>query len=265
MLNKENTKTSEQIAEELKPLFFRAYELGAIYDKTRNRLQKARQVKNAYFYTTRPDCAEAGLDFDKITELKHNPATVGEWSRLYNESIEKESRAEMAHEVASINFKNYIDYFAALIADYIRPYWREFIQRGGLSTLAEIINKAAPGVKDYTAGAVSVSVFLDRADFDPKNPTKPGSWARVVVDVLPGWACGVYGHCGKYYQNNPGEVWHCAEVPALVDIAKYKSAIEKIKDYFKKAETIRAECLSFAKSAGLLGHVAIIGTITETK
>ncbi len=263
MLNKENTKKAERIAEELKPLFFRAYELGAIYDKTRERLQKAGEIVSAYYYTTRPDCAAAGLDFDKITELKHNPATVGEWSRLYHESLKKESRAKIAHDVAAINFKNYVDYFAALIADYIRPNWREFIQRGGLSTLAEIINKNAKN--DHTAGAVSVWVFLDRAEFDPKDPTKPGNWARVVVNLSPGWACGVSGHCGKYYQNNPGEVWHSAEVPPLLDVAQYQKGLNKIKKYFQKAEAIRAECLSFAKSAGLLGHVAIIDTIKETK
>ena len=223
MLTKENTKKAERIAEELEPLFFRAYELGAIYDNTRERLHKAHSVKNAYYYTTRQDCAAAGLDFDTIQAMKHShdPATVKEWDKLYNKSLKKESRAEDAHTVAAFNFKNYFDYFAALIADYIRPYWHEFAQRGGLSTLADIINRNA--TKDHTAGAVSVSICLDRAEFDPKNPTAPGAFVRVSVTICPGWACGISGYIGKYYQNNPGEVWHSAELPPVLDIEKCRT------------------------------------------
>lgn len=254
MLNKKNTKQAEQIAEELKPLFIRAYELGAIYDQTREELQKAGAVVSAYYYTTRCECERAGLDFDKIQAMKHDPARVKEWGALYDEALHQESRAEMAHKVAAINFKNYIDYFAALILDYIRPYWREFIQRAGLSTLAEIINKANQTEKDHSAGAVSVSVYLKDLG---------GDWARVVVDVLPGWACGVSGHCGKYYQTDPEAVWHCAERPPLVDVEQFNKTQAEIKKLIKKAEAIREECEQVARAAGLLGHIEIISEIKK--
>lgn len=254
MLNKENTRRAETIAEELKPLFYRAYELGAIYDKTRERLQKAGAVVDAYYYTTRHDCAAAGLDFDKIQELKHNPARIKEWGALYDKALHQQSRAEMAHNVAAINFANYINYFADLVADYIRPNWQELTKRGGLSTFADIINKHAR--HDHTAGAVSISLYLQDVGND---------WARVSVSICPGWACGVHGGRSRYYQNNPGEVWHFAELPPVLDVAKFNAAQLKIKKIIDKAESIRAECLQVAKAAGVLGFVEIIGAINTTK
>ena len=129
-------------------------------------------------------------------------------------------------------------------------------KRGGLSTLAEIINKANQTEKNNSAGAVSVSVYLQDTGTD---------WARVCVSVCPGWACGVSGRVGKYYQINPREVWHFAELPAIVDPGKFIQAQNKINKLIQKAESIRAECLRVAKSAGVVGYCEIIQEIKKGK
>lgn len=255
MLNKETTKKAQEIAQELKPLFFRAYELGKAYDSTREKAQKAHAVTNAYYYTTRGDCESAGLDFEELQKMKHDSQRVNEWGALYDKALHNESAANMRHECASINLYNIFNYLAAKIADYMRPIYKELAQRKGADTFAEIINTINPR-QDDSAGACSVWIYCDQVG---------EGFAHLVANVSPGWACGVSGRCAKYYQDNPREVWHSAEAPALVDIETMKRTTAKIKKLIAKAEALKAETIQTAEAAGLLGFVEIITDIKKQK
>lgn len=269
MLNKENTKKAEQIAQQLKPLFFRAYELGRIYDNTGKRQRHAERVARSWNHPAE------GLDWQYkedggITkeEREEVRALYFKDKRAWSEKTESEwikaHKAATAHTCARINFKNHLDYMAEYLADLIRPNWREFVERQGLATLSEIINKLNPRKGDRTAGDCSAFVYLRRGELMTDHEDRE-NWAQLEINIYTGWACGISGKCWKTYQQNPAEVWHSAEPRPLVTPKQYEKAAAKIKNYITKAETIREECREFAKSCGLLGFVDIIGDIQKTK
>ena len=267
MLTKELKPKAEQIAEQLKPLFYRAYELGRIYDNTRKRQRKAERVAHSWNHPAE------GLDWQYKEDggiMKEEREEVRAlyskdkraWSERTDQEWIKAHKAATAHTCARINFINYLNYFAEYLADLIRPNWREFVERQGLATLSETINKLNPRKGDHTAGDCSAFVYLRGGELmtDHENPD---NWARLEVCIYTGWACGISGECLKIYQKNPAEVWHSAEARPLVTPKQYERAAAKIKNYITKAETVRKECREFAQSCGLLGFVEIISNIEK--
>lgn len=261
MLNKENTKKAEQMAEQLRPLFATAYELGAIYDRARNKAYKAGQVARAWQYRTRPDCEGVGLDFEKVQTIrKENPS---KWHEELKNAYKKQYAAEDGERVAYINFSNYLQYFARYVGDLIRPNWREFAERQGLQTLAEIINQKNPR-KDHSAGACSVAIY-NRGGELTTDKTQAGQYLRIECAIYTGWACGISGNLSRVYQINPAEVWHYAEEPHRITQSEYIKNSRKIAQQVEKIKEMRDNLQKFARACGLLGFVPIVGQIEETK
>ena len=267
MLNKENTKKAEEIAEQLKPIFSNLYKLGKIYDTARRNQHKAERVANSWQWKdSARDWEYIGDHTSTKEEREHIRATYNEsrqkWADILAEKYKEQHKAETAHTVARLNFINYINYAARVLADMIRPIWRELVDRRGLETLAEIINKENPR-KDHSAGACSVGVYLRSAELE-QDKTKAGQYARIEIDFFTGWACGICGECSKYYQINPAEVWHFAECPQMMTAATYEKnkakAAQMVAEIEAKAETLR----EFVKGCGLFGFVDIV-TVEKTK
>ena len=106
MLNKENTKKAEEIAEQLRPLFARAYELGKKYDKARAQAYKRGEIANAWQYRTRPGCQAVGLDPDQLEKIRQeNPRR---WHEELQKAYKNKYDAEDRERMAFINFKNYL-------------------------------------------------------------------------------------------------------------------------------------------------------------
>ena len=268
MLNKENTKKAEQIAEQLRPLFARAYELGAIYEKTRNQQHKAQRVAHSWQFLA------SGRDWEYISDntntqkereemRKIKEENPRKWAEILENKYKKEHDTATAHQVARINFINYLQYFARYVGDLIRPNWREFAERQGLQTLAEIINQKNPR-PDHSAGACSVSIY-NRGGELATDKTQAGQYLRIECAIYTGWACGISGNLSRVYQINPAEVWHYAEEPHRITQSEYIKNSRKIAQQVEKIKEMRDNLQEFARACGLLGFVPIVGQIEETK
>lgn len=261
MLNKENTKKAEEIAEQLRPLFARAYELGKKYDKARAQAYKRGEIANAWQYRTRPGCQAVGLDPEQLEKIRQeNPRR---WHEELQKAYKNKYEAEDRERVAFINFKNYLDYFARFLGDMIRPIWRELADRQGLHTLAEIINQKNPR-KDHSAGACSVGIYDRGGELNP-DKTKEGQYLRIETAIYTGWACGISGGLSRYYQINPAEVWHYAEEPQEMTTKQYKKNMQRIAQDVAKIEKMRDNLQEFAKGCGLYGFVEIVKNIEKGK
>lgn len=267
MLNKENQKKAEQIAEQLRPVFAMLYKLGKIYDNARTNQHKAERIAHSWQWK------DSARDWDYISDKTHtkeereqiraiykeNPK---EWAAILENKYKIMHQAENAQTVARLNFINYINYAARVLADMIRPIWRDLVERRGLETLAEIINEKNPR-KDHSAGACSVGLYLRSAELSSDHTTA-GQYARIEAHFFTGWACGISGECSKVYQINPAEVWHFAELPQMMTAKTYErnkaKAAQMVAEIESKAETLR----EFVKSCGLFGFVEIV-TINKTK
>lgn len=268
MLNKENTKKAEQIAETMRPLFATAYKLGKIYDRTRAEQHHAERVAGSW---THPNPCEdwhyqrdGGITEQEREEVRRvYNSNKSEWHTITDQKWEEAHKAQTAHRVALINFKNYLNYMAHYLGDIIRPNWREWVERCGLSTLAEIINRKNPR-KDRSAGACSVGIYDRGGELNP-DKTKEGQYLRIETAIYTGWACGISGEKSRIYQTNPAEVWHCAELPPIMTASKYEKNAAKIAAKVQEIEKARDDLQQFARSCGLLGFVEIVGTIKKTK
>lgn len=261
MLNKENTKKAEEIAEQLRPLFARAYELGKKYDKAMTQAYKRGEIANAWQYRTRPGCQAVGLDPDQLEKIRQeNPKR---WHEELQKAYKSKYDAEDRERVALINFKNYLDYFARFLGDMIRPIWRELADRQGLHTLAEIINQKNPR-KDHSAGACSVGIYDRGGELNP-DKTKEGQYLRIETAIYTGWACGISGELSRYYQINPAEVWHYAEEPQEMTTNQYKKNSQRIAQDVAKIEKMCDNLQEFAKGCGLYGFVEIVKNVEKGK
>ena len=110
-----------------------------------------------------------------------------------------------------------------------------------------------------------VGLYLTNCEIDKNDARKVGQWARIEAHIWTGWACGISGECSRYYQINPDEVWHFAELPPLLTVKQYQKNAAKISQKVKEIETARDQLAEFAKACGLLGYVEIVGTIQKTK
>ena len=269
MLNKENTKRAEEIAQQLTPLFKNAYKLGALFDLTRDKMKDAEKMAKSWQYP------QAASDWEYIEPYGNQTKSEREYIRNIKENAPREwaarvaiywerlHRAEDEHTAARINFTNYLNYFAAFLADLIRPIWRELAERQGLKTLAEIINQKNP-TKDRTAGACRVAIY-ERGGELTQDKNASGQYMRIECAIYTGWACGISGECCKVYKKNPAEVWHYAENPQEMTAAQYRRNKEKIAQKVAAIEKARDELQQFARACGLLGFVEIVGEIKKTK
>lgn len=269
MLNKELQTKAEQIAETMSPLFATAYKLGKIYDRTRGEQHHAERVAGSW---THPNPCEdwhyqrdGGITEQEREEVRRvYNANKREWHTLTDQKWEEAHKAQTAHRVAYINFTNYLNYMAHYLGDIIRPNWREWVDRRGLSTLAEVINRKNPR-KDHSAGACSCGLYLESHELDKDDPHKVGQFARIECNIYTGWACGISGEKSRIYQTNPAEVWHFAELPPIMTASKYEKNAAKIAAKVQEIEKARDDLQQFARSCGLLGFVEIVGTIEKTK
>ena len=270
MLKNELKEQAERIAEQVAPLFATAYKLGKKYDQTRREQSKAENRANSWNHPNER------LDWDYIDHrgqtkqereeiralFKDNPR---DWSAKVSQMWENCHNAEARHTVARINFNNFLNYMARYLGDLIRPIWRELIDRHALLSLADYINEKNHKKDDHSAGAVWVGLYLTNCEIDKNDARKVGQWARIEAHIWTGWACGISGECSRYYQINPDEVWHFAELPPLLTIKQYQKNAAKISQKVKEIETARDQLAEFAKACGLLGYVEIVGTIQKTK
>ena len=267
MLKNELKPQAERIAEELRPIFGTLYKLGKTYDNTRAKQHKAERIAHSWQWK------DSARDWDYIgdnTSTKEERENIRatyqkspkEWAAILEGKYKEMHQAENAHTVARLNFINYINYAARVLADMIRPIWRELVERRGLETLAEIINEKNPR-KDHSAGACSVGLYLRSAELS-NDHTTAGQYARIEAHFFTGWACGISGECSKYYQINPAEVWHFAELPQMMTAKTYErnkaKAAQMVAEIESKAETLR----EFVQRCGLFGFVDIV-TIDKTK
>lgn len=263
MLTNELKTKAEEIAEELRPVFAMLYKLGKTYDNARAKRWKAEKVASSWQWK------DAGKDWEYLADKIHTKEEreqiraiykkdPREWDTILQSKYKKQHQAESAERVARINFINYINYAARVLADMIRPIWRDLVERRGLETLAEIINKENPR-KDHSAGACSVGLYLRSADLTSDKKAE-GQTARIEIDFFTGWACGISGECSKYYQINPAEVWHFAECPQMMTVKTYERNKAKATQMLKKIESSAEELREFAENCGLLGFVEIIKT-----
>ncbi len=270
MLNKEMTQTAEQIAQEMRPVFRALYKLGKEYDNSRQNMAKARSDARSWTHTA------AALDWDytghqgipqeeRERARKTKAENPKQWAAIYDEKWQAAATAEDLFQVARVNFVNYMNYAARYLGDLIRPHWRDLIDRRGILTLADIINKANKTKKDHSAGAVSCGVYLDDCETDSTDRRKVGQWARISVAIYSGWACGEQGNATRYYQTNPDEVWHYAEKPHKMSLQQYQTNAAKIARKLKELEEQRDALYEFARSCGLLGFVYIAAHIQKTK
>ena len=263
MLVKELQPKAEAIAEKMRPLFATAYKLGKKYDTTRNEQRKAERVASSWNHPN--PCEDWHYKRDGgITEQEREEVrrvyneNKKEWHEITAQKWQDLHRAEIVHRCARINFINYLNYMARYLGDLIRPIWRELIERRGLLTLAEVINKANPR-KDHSAGACSCGLYFDRYE----NDEAPS--ARIQAVIYTGWACGISGECSRWYQTNPAEVWHFAELPQMITPKQYEKNAAKIVAMVQDIEQRRDKLQEFARACGLLGFVEIVGTIQKTK
>lgn len=268
MLNKKMQQQAENIAEAMRPIFARAYELGKKYDKTRNQQHKAERIAHSWQYK------DSRRDWEYITEGTHTQEERDDiraiyennprhWHEVLETKYKEQHAAETAHQCARINFINYLNYAARFLGDMIRPIWRELVNRRGLETLAEIINQKNPR-KDHSAGACSCALYLRSAELNDNNPAEVGQYARIEAAIYTGWACGICGECARYYQINPAEVWHFAELPHLLTVRQYEKNKAKAAQKVAEIENQAEELQRFAAGCGLLGFVDIV-KIEKTK
>lgn len=267
MLNKENTRKAQEIAEALRPLFAKAYELGKKYDETRQQLAKAEQAAQSFHDRHEGrDWAYLPPYGNQTKEQREKVRALGlkEWGEglelKYKEAEEKRNK----HQAARINFVNYLNYFADRVCDLLRPNWRAFYDRQGFRTVADIINQANPR-KDHSAGACSVAITPESGTIYTDDPQAVGQCLRVSVLVCTGWACGCCGERSRYFQINPAEIWHDAKEPQQMTAKQYKANTAKIAQKVASIEKARDDLAGFARSVGLLGFVDIVGTIQKTK
>ena len=270
MLTNELKRTAEEIAIQVAPLFAAAYKLGKKYEQTRREQARAENRANSWNHPNER------LDWDytknrgqKQEEREQVRALFKENPRAWSDQVAQMWKAcheaEDRHTVARVNFINYLNYFARYLGDLIRPYWRELIDRRGLLSLADYINEKNHRKGDHSAGAVWVGLYLSNCEIDANDPKKVGQWARIESHIWTGWACGISGECSRYYQKNPDEVWHFAELPPVMTVSRYQKASAKIAHKVKEIETARDELAEFASKCGLRGFVEIVGTIQKTK
>jgi hypothetical protein len=268
MLTNETKRKAEAIRQDVADILGACSLMAKVWEKKGEEYRKARALWEVWQYKGERrlhDCGdltpkEREEETQKAKESREN--TPREWSAKVEELSNKAEAGRIALYVARVNFQNYINYCAEMVAELVRPFWQGFALRQGVKDLGEILTPEY-GEKDRdTSHAFRVWFNISGGNVGAR--LFPSSFIRLDTHINPrGVACGIFGDCegvkmGGDIPNTPREV----KAPHLLTVAEYVRAVAKLEQLKNKAEKVASECAKesreLVRSLGLYGFAEFV-------
>ena len=266
MLTKETKQKAEAIRQEVADILAAC----SLMAKTWEKKEQAHAEPAALWHCWQfPDSYESNHSDTKRAEeartarevYKTNPR---QWGQKVEELAKAKESARVALFVARVNFQNYADYAARLIAELVRPFWQGFALRKGAEDLGEVLTPLYNDKDKDTAHAFRLWFKISGGNVGAQ--LFPSSFIRLDVHISPrGIACGISGSVegvkmGEDVPNTPREI----KAPHLLTVAEYVRAVEKLEQLKNKAEAVAAQCAKesreIVESLGLYGFAEFLNS-----
>lgn len=268
MLTKETKQKAEAIRQDVADILADCSQVAKVWEKKGKEYRKARALWEVWQYKGESrlhDCGDL-TEKEREEETKRAKETRAtdprKWSQTVEELSNKAEAARIALYVARVNFQNYINYSAELVAELVRPFWQGFALRKGAEDLGEILTPEYNEKDKDTPHAFRVWFKISGGNVGAR--LFPDSFIRLDSHIRPcGIACGIFGDCegvkmGEEVPNTPREI----KAPHLLTVAEYVRAVAKLKQLKDKAEKVATECAresrELVRSLGLYGFAEFI-------
>ena len=253
MLNKQTTKTAEELAAIIEPLQRTAEKLAAKLQKASNETRHAHQVATAWQYPSHKIYSEeAGEDWEKIANLRETNAH--EWSETLHAKYKELSKKETAEQCARLNYRNWIAYLCDTLANELHKgdTWAQFYEKKGLESLADFLREKL--------NTKNISIYRDGTGWDAF--TSPRFYCYLNIKYW-GYPVGA-ANWSTYAKTKEGDArqWTEPKAPKLYTIAQYIKLVQELKKLQNEAEAKAREHHDKARASGL---IYFIGGLSSPK
>ena len=261
MITNTGKKHAEEIAGKVAPLLQTAGQFARAWEKKDHEYIKARHLWRAWQHYPEYDAREnEPEDSTKAEEMRRtNPR---EWSAMVDKYAEEMERARVSLFVARVNFQNILNYCAEMVAEIIRPYWKEYALRRGFEDLGALVSPSYDEKDKDTPHAFRVSFKISGGNLGTQF--FPSSFIRLTVAVyIGGIACGLSGKVegvkmGEDVPNTPREI----KQPHRLTVAEYVRAVDQLEKWKNQAEQVANQCATksreLVQSLGLYGFAEFV-------
>ena len=268
MLTKETRNQAEKIRANVADILAACSLMAKVWENKGKAYNEARALWEVWQYKGE----------SKLYDLHHLPAEVREeetnkarkmraenpreWSQMVEHLSQEQERARVALFVARVNFQNYINYCAELIAELVRPFWRGFALRKGAEDLGDILTPDYKEKDRNTSHAFRVWFKISGGNVGAQ--LFPSSFIRLDAHISPrGIACGIYGEAvGVYMGGDVADIPQEKQAPHLLTVAEYVRAVAKLEELKNKAEAVASKCAKesreLVRSLGLYGFAEFL-------
>lgn len=270
MLTKETKQKAEAIRQDVADILGACSLMAKVWEKKGKEYRKARALWEVWQYKGESRLYDCGNLTEKerkeeTERAKETRATdPRKWSQTVEELSNKAEAARIALYVARVNFQNYINYSAELVAELVRPFWQGFALRKGAEDLGEILTPKYNEKDKDTPHAFRVWFKISGGNVGARLFST--SFIRLDSHISPrGIACGIYGDCegvkmGEEVPNTPREI----KAPHLLTVAEYVRAVAKLEQLKNKAEKVASKCAresrDLVQSLGLYGFAEFLAS-----
>jgi len=248
MLNKENTQKAEQIAKECEPLFKKCAQLLKKARESAKISRIARDKAHYWLYVKSQGGNPYGeymTEEEKTEALNTRENEPSKWRENYEQFFKDYEHASNEAKAREINYKNYCRYTLRVVGEKLRPIFAELVNRKGLDTFAEILNKSAHNLR-------------------------PRLWVETYYENGASVGANIYG--GEYmeaiylyYNYDVKTSDHQPKAPKIHNGATYEKALAKLEAVRKQAQALCEKSREIAKTECVYGFAEFIGHIAMTK
>lgn len=261
MLTKETKQQADKISEQIADILGACSIMAKCWEKRGEEYRAACANWNAWQYM---DNYEAKTNTPE--EAKKAQETRRENPKQWAENVEKyateREAARVALFVARVNFINYLNYCAELVAELVRPFWRGFALRKGAEDLGEYLTPQYKEKDTNTAHAFRLYFKISGGNVGAQ--LFPSSFIRLDVRIFPRCiACGIAGEClgvkmGEDVPDNPKD----KTAPHLLTVAEYKKTVAKLEKIEEEARQqlnkLTQEARDLVRGSGLYGFAEFL-------
>lgn len=263
MITNTGKKHAEEIAGKIAPLFAKASQVAKIWEKKDREYLKARQLWRAWQHYPEYDARNTEPEESKKAEEMRN-TNPRAWAETVDKYAEDLERSRVALFVARVNFQNFLNYCAEMVAEFVRPFWKVYTMRRGFEDLGALVSPIYNKEEKDTPHALRVSFKISGGNVGAQF--FPSSFIRLNIAVyIGGIACGLSGKVegvkmGEDVSDEPREV----KEPHRLTLAEYVQAVEKLEKWKNQAEQVASRCATksreLVQSLGLYGFADFLNS-----